>query len=201
MKYELVVLGFLLDRPMYGYQLNQEVKMYRMDSWAKISPPMVYKTLIKLHQNNLIISHTEKKGLMPERKVYRLTEKGNKRLADLVERSLMDKNLTNDLSNLGYFFIFALPKEKAMECLVQKKANLERAIKSMNKRLENFRGKTPINRFLVIEKDLDRFQSELSHLNQLIYNITICTEWNVETFVDKVSPVCNETATLSNISI
>jgi len=200
MKYELMVLGFLLDRPMYGYQLNQEVKMYRMDSWAKISPPMVYKTLIKLHQNNLIVSHTEKKGLMPERKVYRLTEKGCKRLAVLVERSLMDKNLTNDLSNMGYFFIFALPKEKAMACLEQKQILLERAIASMKKRLEHFRGKTPINRFLVIEKDLDRFQSELSHLKELMHHVAVYSDWNAETFVEKVSSDYDNAVPLSNVS-
>ena len=192
MKYELMVLGFLLDRPMYGYQLNQEVKIHRMDSWAKISPPMVYKTLIKLHQIGMIQSHTEREGLMPERKVYRLTEKGNDRLAKLVERSLMDKNLTNDLSNLGYFFIFALPKEMAMECLKQKQVLLERAIGSMAKRLEDFRGKTPINRFLVIEKDLDRFQSELSHLKRLIHQVFECREWKAEAFIEQVTPQSSE---------
>jgi len=185
MKYELMVMGFLLDRPMYGYQLNQEVKIHRMDSWAKISPPMVYKTLIKLNQHGMISSHTEKVGLMPERKVYQLTEKGRVRLAAIVERSLMDKNLTNDLSNLGYFFIFALPKEKTMVCLNQKQVFVERAIRSMEKRLNEFKGKTPQNRFLVIEKDLDRFKSELNHLKRLINLVSKCGEWNADAFIEK----------------
>jgi DNA-binding PadR family transcriptional regulator len=139
---------------------------------------MVYKTLIKLHEHGMITSHTEKKGLMPERKVYQLTEKGRERLAALVERSLMDKNLTNDLSNLGYFFIFALQKEKAMECLNQKQILAERAIRSMEKRLCEFKGKTPENRLLVIEKDLDRFKSELVQLKRLINIVSNCVEWN-----------------------
>jgi len=200
MKYELMVMGFLLDRPMYGYQLNHEVKIYRMDSWAKISPPMVYKTLIKLHQYGMIKSHTEKEGLMPERKVYRLTEKGSARLAALVERSLMDKNLTNDLSNLGYFFIFALPKEKALDCLKQKQVLLERAITSMKKRLADFNGKTTINRFLVIEKDLDRFNSELAHLKRLIQQVTDCMEWKAEAFLEHTAPQSNEAIAFSKVS-
>ena len=184
MKYELMVMGFLMDRPMYGYQLIQEVKIHRMDSWAKISPPMVYKTLAKLHQNKMIKSHTEREGLMPERKVYRMTSRGSERLASLVERSLMDKNLTHDLSNLGYFFIFALSRDKALECLKQKQILLERAIKSMKRRLEDFKGKTPLNRFMVIEKDLDRFKSELSQLKQMIVKVSDCKEWKAEAFFE-----------------
>ncbi len=182
-KYELVVMGFLLDRPMHGYQINQEAKVHRMDSWAKINPPMVYKTLTNLEKDRMVNSKVEREGLMPERKVYRLTSKGKERLAYLVERSMMDKNLTYDLSNLGYFFIFALPKEKALECLKQKKSLSERAIKSMNKRLEDFKGKTTINRFIVIEKDLDRFKSEISHLKKLIKSVDNCTEWRADAFL------------------
>lgn len=183
-KYELVVMGFLLDKPMHGYQINREVKIHRMDSWAKINTPVIYITLAKLEKNGMINnSKVEREGLMPERKIYRLTAKGKARLANLVERSLMDKNLTYDLSNLGYFFIFALPKERAFECLKQKKALLERTIKSLNKRLEDFRGKTPINRFVVIEKDLDRFKSELSHLKKMIKRVDNCPKWRAEAFI------------------
>ncbi len=182
-KYELVVMGFLLDRPMHGYQINQEVKVHRMDSWAKISPQMIYKTLTNLEKDRMVNSKVEREGLMPERKVYRLTPEGKGRLVLLVERSLVDKNLTYDLSNLGYFFIFALPKEKAFECLKQKKILLERAIESMNKRLEDFRGKTPIIRYLVIEKDLDRFKSEIAQVRKMIKSVDHCTEWRADAFL------------------
>jgi len=182
-KYELVVMGFLMDRPMHGYQINQEVKIHRMDSLAKISPPMVYKILTKLEGEGMINSKVEREGLMPERKVYRLTSKGKERLAHLVERSLMDKNITYDLSNMGYFFLFALPKEKALECLKQKKDFLEKSVKSLKKRLEDFRGKTPLNRFLVIEKDLDRFKSELYHVKRLIRKVDECEKWRFDAFI------------------
>lgn len=183
-KYELVVMGFLLDEPMHGYQINQMVKVHRMDSWAKISPPMVYKTLAALEQQGMVTSRREREGLMPERRVYRLTNKGKEKLAKLVERSLLDKNITYDLSNLGYFFIFALEKDKAIECLRQKKVLLEKTIKSLRKRMEDFRGKTPLNRFLVLEKDYDRFKSELHHLNTMLERVEKCSVWAQDAFVE-----------------
>jgi DNA-binding PadR family transcriptional regulator len=183
-KYELVVMGFLLDQPMHGYQINQYVKTHRMDSWAKISPPMIYKTLFALDRQGMVVSRREREGLMPERRVYRLTPTGIERLANLVERSLQDKNITYDLSNLGYFFIFALDREKALECLGQKKVLLEKTLRSLKKRMEEFKGKTPANRFLVLEKDSDRFRSELHHLNLMIDRVERCAEWSQEAFLD-----------------
>lgn len=183
-KYELVVMGFLNDRAMHGYQINREVKTHRMDSWAKISPPMVYKTLANLEKEKMVNKvKVEREGLMPERRIYELTKKGREFLGSLVEKSLMERNLTFDLSNLGYFFILSLPKDKALECLEKKKTLLERTIKSLNKRLEDFRGKTPLNRFVVIEKDLDRFKGELQHLKKLIKKAENSKRWTATAFV------------------
>lgn len=183
-KYELVVMGFLLDEPMHGYQINQLVRVHRMDSWAKISPPMIYKTLASLEEQEMVSSRREREGLMPERRVYSLTSKGRERLAKLVEKSLLDKNITYDLSNLGYFFIFALGKEKALDCLKQKKVLLEKTIRSLRKRMEEYRGKTPVNRFLVLEKDHDRFRSELHHLNVMLDRVERCQQWSQAAFLD-----------------
>ena len=109
-RYELIVMGFLLERPMYGYQINREIRAQGMDFWAKIDNPMVYLTMAKLDKKGMIRkSKVEREGLMPERRIYRLTSKGKERLANLVEGVLMEKNLTYDLSNLGYFFLFVLP--------------------------------------------------------------------------------------------
>lgn len=183
-KYELLVMGFLLDRPMHGYQINREAKKHRMDSWANIYAPMVYKTVTKLEKDGMIKnSKVEREGRMPERRIYRLTSRGKERLAQLVEKSLKDRNLTYDLSSLGYFFIVALPKERALECLNQRKSLAERTIKSLNERRAEFKGKTPINRLLVLEKDVDRFKSELSHLKKLIKRVTNCTEWSAQAFM------------------
>jgi DNA-binding PadR family transcriptional regulator len=191
-KYELVVMGFLLDEPMHGYQINQLVKVHRMDSWAKVSPPMIYKTLAALEEQGMVASRREREGLMPERRVYSLTSKGLERLARLVEKSLLDKNITYDLSNLGYFFIFALDKDKALECLRQKKVLLEKTIRSLRKRMEEFRGKTPMNRFLVLEKDHDRFRSELHHINVMLDRVERCQEWSQGAFVEGQVKAAND---------
>ena len=168
-KYELVVLGFLSDGPIHGYQINRNVKTHCMGSWANISFAMVYKTLTKLEESEMVRKvKVERAGLMPERRIYRLTSKGKKRLASLVEKSLTDENLTSDLSDLGYFFIHALPNKDALECLNERKAFMEKIIKNLQERQAALVEEEPINRTVSIEKSLDRFKSELSHLKRLV---------------------------------
>jgi DNA-binding PadR family transcriptional regulator len=183
-KHELVVLGFLLDRPMHGYEIKQVVKAHRMDSWVKISAPMIYKTLFDLDRKGMVVSRREREGHMPERRVYRLTPQGEERLAQLVERSIKDNSLAYDLSNFGYFFIFALDRERALDCLRQKRSFLEKTLRSLRKRMEEFQGKTPPNRFLVLEKDFERFRTEVRHLNLMIDRVEMCTDWSQEAFLD-----------------
>jgi len=101
-----------------------------------------------------------------------------------VERSLLDKNITYDLSNLGYFFIFALERDKALDCLRQKRVLLQRTLRSLEKRMSDFKGRTPANRFLVLEKDYDRFQSELRHLDEMIQKVEGCRQWAQEAFLE-----------------
>ena len=141
-------------------------------------------TITKLEKDGMIQnSKVKKEWLMPERKIYRLTQKGKKQLAQMVERSLLDAELTNDLSNLGYFFIFGLSKEKAIECLKQRHAFLEKTMTNLRKMLDDFKGKTPLNRLIVIEKDIDRFKSEISNIKKLIKSIKAVSTWKASAFL------------------
>lgn len=45
---DLVVLGLLLERPMHGYEVNQELERREVRDWAGVSRPQVYYSLRKL---------------------------------------------------------------------------------------------------------------------------------------------------------
>ena len=45
---DLVVLCLLAERPMHGYELNQELERREVRDWAGISRPQVYYSLKKL---------------------------------------------------------------------------------------------------------------------------------------------------------
>jgi DNA-binding PadR family transcriptional regulator len=84
---DLVLLSLLAERPMHGYEANQELQRRQVQDWAGISRPQVYYSLDKLAR--LQLAHTtdsDEPQAGPERRVLATTAKGRAALADALER-------------------------------------------------------------------------------------------------------------------
>jgi DNA-binding PadR family transcriptional regulator len=79
---DLVVLSFLADRPMHGYELNQELIRCEVEDWAGISRPQVYYSLRKLENRRWIQETTpERPSGGPQQQVYAITRQGRAALS------------------------------------------------------------------------------------------------------------------------
>ncbi len=83
-KSDLVVLGFLRKKPMYGYEIIQWLKEHHLDSWAEIKMPSIYKALQRLENSGHIEGEKKVEGNNPPKIVYHLTDKGNNYFIDLI---------------------------------------------------------------------------------------------------------------------
>ena len=84
---DLVVLTLLAERPMHGYELNAELERRDVRDWAGISRHQVYYSINKLAALRLleaVESSTPATG--PDRRTYRHTSRGQRALADALER-------------------------------------------------------------------------------------------------------------------
>lgn len=84
---DLVLLSLLAERPMHGYQANQELERRQVRDWAGISRPQIYYSLDKLAQLGLI--HAVETGAAaagPERRMFVTSSKGRAALARALER-------------------------------------------------------------------------------------------------------------------
>ena len=52
---DLLVLGLLLDRPMHGYEILQQIRAADVDLWLAVSPAAIYYSLSKLHRRGLVL--------------------------------------------------------------------------------------------------------------------------------------------------
>jgi len=75
-KSDLVVLGFLNRKPMYGYEIIQFTKMHALDVWAGIKMPSIYKALQRLEAKKYISGKQVLEGNNPPRKVFTITKTG-----------------------------------------------------------------------------------------------------------------------------
>lgn len=95
---DLVVLGLLLERPMHGYEVNQELALREVRDWAGVSRPQVYYSLRKLAAAGHIGPTAGDAGAAlgepergsaeggPERRVYRVTAAGLRAYAAALAR-------------------------------------------------------------------------------------------------------------------
>ena len=87
-KPQLVVLGFLKKKPMYGYQIGQIVEEMQISVWGGIKLPSIYKALQSLEERQMIGGEQEVEGNNPPRKVFHLQKRGHRLLRQLVLEEL-----------------------------------------------------------------------------------------------------------------
>ena len=75
-KTDLLLLGLLLDRPMHGYELYQQIQAEGIDCWFNVSTAGVYYSLRKLHDQDLVTESRQRAAGSTRKSIYRLTDKG-----------------------------------------------------------------------------------------------------------------------------
>src|SRR5436309_672619 len=81
----LLLLSLLEEKPMHGYELNQQIKARSISAWAAVGLSSIYQTLEKLVADGLLSAKDEPNpGQGPaHRTVYALTEAGRARLLQM----------------------------------------------------------------------------------------------------------------------
>jgi DNA-binding PadR family transcriptional regulator len=176
-KNDLVVLGLLREQPMYGYQIKQQVEERHMNHWAQVSLASIYNTLNRLEQRGLIAARQEKVGKMPERTVYRLTPKGEKGLARLVEKALTSGKIPEDDFSVGIAFMYGLDKDQAENCLRKKLDLLKGNLEHLKEEIQVYQGHIPFNWMSLIRSGMGHIKLEIDHVQGLLKTLKKGKTW------------------------
>ncbi|MCX8067935.1 MAG: DUF4388 domain-containing protein [Anaerolineae bacterium] len=113
---DLLVLGLLLDRPMHGYEILQQIRAADIDLWLAVSPAAIYYSLSKLHRRGLIVE-TRARGEGPERSIYHLTDRGREMFFAGMEEALSSQEPHYHEYDLGIYLLNKLPQKQALDLL------------------------------------------------------------------------------------
>ena len=132
-RYDLVLLGLILEKERSGYDIITEISNRELDRWANLSTSTVYNRLTTLEKNECIVGRAERDGNRPERMVFNITEKGREILRKEVLKHLTRFN--DDPRTLGFAFLYGADQKEVIRTLeaherrlVQEIENLERMI-------------------------------------------------------------------------
>ncbi len=120
-KSDLVVLGFLNRKPMYGYEIIQFTKMHALDVWAGIKMPSMYKALQRLEAKKCISGKQVVEGNNPPRTVFTITKKGIQYFREILKYFLGSKSELNvDFWMAISFMAKGISKELFLQFLDQR---------------------------------------------------------------------------------
>lgn len=89
-KVHMVVLGFLNNQPMYGYQIGQIISERKFIVWTGIKLPSIYKAMQTLETKKCIIGQEVTDGNNPPRTVYTITPAGKRYLRELLSKAISE---------------------------------------------------------------------------------------------------------------
>ncbi len=78
---EILILSLLVEEPMYGYQLSQELKR-RSGGYFAMKEGLLYPTLHRMTQDGTVTGEWRAAGAARRRKYYAITDKGRQVLSE-----------------------------------------------------------------------------------------------------------------------
>lgn len=126
---EYILLGFLMERDMTGYDMKQHMSI-STSYFVDASYGSIYPSLKRLEQKGLVeLRETTKTGKL--KKIYSINEQGKAEFIKWLESPIMTSttNLSSALAKV--FFFRYLPREKAVSLVEQCVRDLENYKKSL----------------------------------------------------------------------
>jgi len=135
---ESAILGLLLEKPMYGYEIEKIIEERNMRQWTEIAFSSIYYVLKKLEEKNLVEGETINK-YGRARKTYFATELGHEVMRNKVKDLVSNYEKLISGFDLGMSKLDILSKEEALECFETYLSSVEEKIdriKCINKTLK-----------------------------------------------------------------
>jgi DNA-binding PadR family transcriptional regulator len=144
---QVMLLGLLLDQPMYGQQIREVIESHH-DLFAEhIKKPTIYYQLDRLAQDGYLTVRREEvaapgpgqahEEVAPrEREVYHITPAGRAHFANMLRQVLRDFVPGMSEVDAGLFFLRHLPPAESATLLTERRARIARYRAQMDERIK-----------------------------------------------------------------
>jgi DNA-binding PadR family transcriptional regulator len=109
---ELLLLGLLKESPKHGYEIKTKIKEI-LSLFAGVELKSIYYPLSVLEKNGLLEKRAGKEGRRPQRFVYELTNRGEARFEELLNKSFLDLKRPQFSLDLSLYFLRFIKPEVA----------------------------------------------------------------------------------------
>lgn len=163
---ELIILGMIHIQPTHGYLLKKNVQNYFGNPNFKLNNNVLYSTLKKLEKNGLIMGK-ETTNQKINKKIYHITENGEKHLIKLVAAKATPDIEDFDFKVKAVFFdlISKDTRIKTIKPLYEAKLNILN--EALNKKKELGSIMSPVS-YTVLEYGIKELQTSIEFYEKLM---------------------------------
>jgi DNA-binding PadR family transcriptional regulator len=171
-KIDLLLLGMLLDRPMHGYELYQQIQAEGIDGWFNVSMAGVYYSLGKLRDQSLVAESRQRGARSARKSIYRLTEEGRAAFFKAMEAKAASREKVYLDYDVIIYLLNKLPLRRAITLLEQQQAFLAQQSKEVQAHLaeERDNGQSPL-KLAVLDHRRRYLEMEQSWLADVVRGI------------------------------
>jgi DNA-binding PadR family transcriptional regulator len=142
-KIDLLLLGLLLDRPMHGYELFQQIQTEEIDTWFNVSMAGVYYSLGKLRDQGLVAESRQRGARSPRKSVYHLTEEGRSAFFEAMEAQAASREEIYLEYDVIIYLLNRLPRQRAIALLDRQMSHLGAQLQAVQRALAEEREDRP----------------------------------------------------------
>ncbi|MDP2940344.1 MAG: PadR family transcriptional regulator [Candidatus Omnitrophota bacterium] len=163
---ELLFLGLLKAGPKHGYEIKRLLKDTLMP-FISLDIKSIYYPLKKMEEKGLIAKYAGREGNFPEKHIYSLTPKGEKRFDSILNESFLTiKRPYFNIDLSLYFLPYAKPQiaKRRFRARVLFLRRIKRELAALKKNL-----KPEIKHLgVILEHNIDLVQAEIKSISRLI---------------------------------
>jgi DNA-binding PadR family transcriptional regulator len=131
MEKKLLILGLLQTHGMHGYQLNEILKQ-NPGIPISLKKSNAYKLLTDMEKDGWVTHIQEQEGNRPQRRVYSVTDEGEKAFYLLLRENLSTHSSSEFPSVVGLDFIHMLPIEESVSLLEQRLSAVDKKFQQLD---------------------------------------------------------------------
>ncbi|MEO8550356.1 MAG: PadR family transcriptional regulator [Kofleriaceae bacterium] len=94
----MLVLGVVrMFQPVHGYDVRRELVSWHVEEWGSVAPGSIYSALKTLTKEDMVeTAGTNQVGGKPERTLYKITQRGEHELSELLRETLWQWKMPTD---------------------------------------------------------------------------------------------------------
>ena len=168
---ELVILGLLKEAPKHGYEIKNRVNQI-MEIFSGADTESTYYSLKTMEKSDLVTKKTTRVGRRPERYIYYISPKGEKRFLELLNKSFVTIDRPRFNIDLSLYFLPYVKQEDIKHKLSVRLRMLKR-IKAGLINLKKTKKIKLYHHLAIIKHNIELIEAEIKFVSELINNIRV----------------------------